>query len=59
MWPAIGGIDDKKNPIVQIDSESFAMASGLICAMLMEDFFEMASKYMPELEEIIPYMKRK
>lgn len=59
MWPAIGGIDDKKNPIVQIDSESFAMASGLICAMLMEDFFEMASKYMPELEKIMPYMKRK
>ena len=59
MWPAIGDINDKNNPIVRIDGESFAMFSGLLCAMLMEGFFEMASKYMPELEEIMPYMKRK
>jgi len=58
MWPAIGDIDDKNNPIVRIDGESYAMFSGLLCAMLMEGFFEMASKYMPELKEIIKYIKR-
>jgi hypothetical protein len=59
MWPAIGDINDKNNPIVRIDGESYAMFSGLLCAMLMEGFFEMASKYMPELEQIMPYIKRK
>ena len=58
MWPAIGEIDDKNNPIVRIDGESYAMFSGLLCAMLMEGFFEMASKYMPELKEIMKYIKR-
>ncbi len=57
-WPAVGSIDDPKNPIVRIDGESFAMASGLFCAMLMEGFFEMAAEYVPELKEILPYIQR-
>jgi hypothetical protein len=52
MWPAIGDIDDKKNPIVMIDGESFAMFSGMLCQMLMPDFFDMASKYIPSLKNL-------
>jgi len=59
MWPAIGDINDKKNPIVRIDQESFAVFSGYLCQMLMEGFFMMASKYMPELSEVMHLVKAK
>jgi len=59
MWPAVGDIDDPKNPIVRIDQESFAVFSGMLCQMLMEGFFMMASKYMPELSEVMHLVKAK
>ena len=59
MWPAIGDIGDKKNPIVRIDQESFAVFSGFLCQMLMEGFFTMASKYMPELNEVMKFITTK
>jgi hypothetical protein len=52
MWPAVGDIDDPKNPIVRIDGESFAVFSGMLCQMLMEGFFMMASKYIPSLKNL-------
>jgi hypothetical protein len=33
--------------------------SGMLCQMLMEGFFMMASKYMPELSEVMHLVKAK
>jgi hypothetical protein len=53
FWPAIGDNEDKKNPIVLIDEESFATALGLIVQTTTTHFLEMASNYIPELKLII------
>jgi len=50
MWPAIG--EDKKNPNVLIDEESFATSVGLVTQTVIPEFLKMASKYIPELEQL-------
>lgn len=52
MWPAMGDHDDKKNPIVLIDEETFATSCGALVSMLADGFFKMASKYVPGLPVI-------
>jgi hypothetical protein len=49
IWPAIGTNDDKKNPIVMVDEESFCTAVGLIVQAATTQFLEMASSYIPQL----------
>lgn len=44
-WPAVGD-ENKENPIVQIDEESFATAEGLIVEQILPYFKEMAKSYL-------------
>jgi hypothetical protein len=53
FWPAVGENGDKKNPLVMIDEESFATASGLVVQTITDEFLKMASNYIPELKMII------
>jgi hypothetical protein len=48
-WPAIGDPNDKTPKIIAIDEETFATTNGAIVSMLVEGFFDMASKYVPGL----------
>jgi hypothetical protein len=49
FWPAVGDAEDKKNPIVLIDEETFATSGSAMISMLTDGFFEMATKYLPNL----------
>lgn len=50
-WPAIGDID-KNAPIVKIDEETFATMAGAVVSMVMNEFIDMASVYIPEIKQI-------
>lgn len=52
MWPAMGDPDDKKNPIVLIDEESFATTVGLVVQKITPHFLKMAAAYIPQMAGI-------
>jgi hypothetical protein len=51
-WPAIGDPNDKTPKIIAIDEETFATSGSAMISMLTEGFFEMATKYLPNLPKI-------
>ena len=52
IWPAIGTNNDKKNPIVMVDEESFCTTVGYVVEAVFPHFLEMASAYIPQLSAI-------
>ena len=52
VWPAIGDPNDKTPKIIAIDEETFATVGGAILSMIVPTYFEMASKYIPNLPKI-------
>ena len=52
VWPAIGDPNDKTPKIIAIDEETFATVAGAILSMIVPTYFEMASKYIPNLPKI-------
>ena len=52
-WSAVGDMNDKTPKIIAIDEESFATTCGAMVSMLANDFFKMASKYVPNLPKLI------
>jgi hypothetical protein len=51
-WPAIGDPNGATPDIIAIDEETFATTCGALVSMLAEGFFQMASKYIPNLPSI-------
>jgi hypothetical protein len=52
VWPAVGDTTDDTPKIIAIDEETFATVGGAIVSMLVPTFFEVASKYIPNLPKI-------
>jgi len=52
VWPEIGDPNDKTPKIIAIDEETFATVAGAILSMIVPTYFEMASKYIPNLPKI-------
>ena len=48
-WPAIGDPNEDAPKIIAIDEETFATSASAMISMLSDGFFEMASKYIPNL----------
>jgi hypothetical protein len=51
-WPAIGDPGDTVDKIVSIDEETFATTCGAVVSMVTDEFFKMASKYVPNLPKL-------
>lgn len=51
-WPAMGDPNDKTPKNIAIDEETFATVGGAIVSMIVPTYFEMASKYIPNLPKI-------
>ena len=51
-WPAIGDPNDKTPKIIAIDEETFATTTGAVVSMIADEFFKMASKYVPGLPTV-------
>jgi hypothetical protein len=51
-WPSIGDPNDKTPKIIAIDEETFATSGSAMISMLSDGFFEMASKYLPNLPKL-------
>ena len=52
VWPAVGDPTDDTPKIIMIDEETFATVGSAINIMLVPTFFEMASKYVPNLPKL-------